>query len=219
MRPHPIHILLVDDHAILRHGLRLSLEKLPGVRTVSEADSCLAALEQIAAAPPDLVIMDAHLPELDGVEGTRRILARHPDLQVMMLTGDSNIGLIWEALRAGVRAYVIKENSVEEVARAMQAVMAGKAYFSPEVAAAIAQLCREQSLPTATVPAKPALSAHEKRLLQLIAEGKRNKEMAVLLNVSTKSVEAYRSRLMAKLGCTSPAELTRFAIREGIAQL
>ena len=214
-----ISILVVDDHAILRHGLRLMLERLPGVKAVSEAGSCRAALDQIAAAAPDLLIMDAHLPEVDGIEGARRILVQHPGLKIMMLTGDSSISLILDALRAGALAYVIKENSPEEIARAIQSVMDGKAYFSPEVAAAIARHCRENSLALACAPAKPPLTEHEKRLLQLVAQGKRNKEIAVVLNVSTKSVEAYRSRLMAKLGCASPAELTRFAIREGLAEL
>ncbi len=214
-----IQILLVDDHTILRRGLRLMLEKLPGVRAVSEADSCLGALEQIAAAVPDLVILDPHLPEMDGVEGTRRILAQQPGLKIIMLSGDSSAPLILDALRAGALAYVIKQNSPEEITRAIQAVMAGKAYFSSEVAAAIARHCRENALTPASGPAKPSLSESEKRLLQLVALGKRNKEIAVNLNVTTKSVEAYRSRLMTKLGCNSPAELTRFAIREGIAEL
>ena len=214
-----LQILLVDDLTILRRGLRLMLEKLPGVKAVSEAGSCLAALEQLAATMPDLVILDAHLPEMDGVEGTRRMLAQHPGMKIIMLSGDSNAGLVLDALRAGALAYVIKENSLEEVTRAIQSVMSGKAYFSPEVAAAIARHCRENETPFANVTAKPALSDSEKKLLQLVAQGKRNKEIAVHLNVSTKSVEAYRSRLMSKLGCASPAELTRFAIREGIAEL
>lgn len=218
MRASPFEILLVDDHAILRHGLRLMLEKFPGVKGVREVSSCRAALEQIAQAAPELVIMDAHLPELDGIEGTRRILAQHPGLKIMMLSGDSSLALILEALRAGVLAYVIKENSPEEMARAIHAVMEGKAYFSSEVAAAIARHCRESSLAPVSAPPKPGLSEHEKRLLQLVAQGKRNKEIAVHLEVTTKSVEAYRSRLMAKLNCASPAELTRFAIREGLAQ-
>ena len=213
-----LQILLVDDHTILRRGLRLMLEKLPGVKAVSEASSCPGALEQIAAATPDLVILDAHLPEMDGVEGTRRILAQHPGMKIIMLSGDSSASLILDALRAGALAYVTKENKPEEVAGAIQSVMAGKAYFSPEVATAIARYCRENALTPASAPAKPVLSESEKRLLQLVAHGKRNKEIAVHLNVSTKSVEAYRSRLMSKLGCASPAELTRFAIREGIAE-
>lgn len=215
----PLQILLVEDHAVLRRGLRLLLEKLPGIGGVREAGHCLAALEQIAAAPPDLVILDVHLPEINGIEGARRILARQPGLKVMMLSGDSDIALILDALRAGAVGYVIKENSPEELASAIQAVMAGKAYFSPEVAAAIARYCRENPDGLKPGSVMPSLSEHEKRLLRLIAQGKRNKEIAVTLNVTTKSVEAYRSRLMTKLHCATPAELTRFAIREGIATL
>jgi DNA-binding NarL/FixJ family response regulator len=156
---------------------------------------------------------------MDGVEGMRRILAQHPGIKVMMLSGDSNASLVLDVLRAGALAYVVKENSPEEMARAIQAVVDGKAYFSPEVAAEIARHCRETPPAPLPVSAKPALSEHEKRLLQLVSQGKRNKEIAVILNVTTKSVEAYRSRLMAKLSCASPAELTRFAIREGLAVL
>ena len=214
-----IRILLVDDHAILRHGLRLMVEKFPGIAAVDEAASCLSALDQIAANPTDLVILDAHLPEINGVEGTRRILAQYPGIKIIMLSGDSSAPLILDALRAGAMGYVIKENSPEHIERAIQAVAGGQGYFSPEVAAAIAKHCRENILTPPAAPAKPALSEHEKRLLQLIAQGKRNKEIAVHLNVATKSVEAYRSRLMAKLNCASPAELTRFAIREGLAAL
>jgi DNA-binding NarL/FixJ family response regulator len=219
MNTNSLQILLVDDHTILRRGLRLLLEKLPGVTAVSEAGSGLEALAQIAAAIPDLVILDYHLPDMDGAEGTRRILAQHPGMKIIMLSGDSSPALILAALRAGALAYVIKENSPKEVTRAIQSVLAGKVYFSPEVATSIARHCRENALAPASVPAKPALSESEKRLLQLVAQGKRNKEIAVHLNVATKSVEAYRSRLMAKLGCASPAELTRFAIREGLAEL
>ncbi len=210
-----IRVLVVDDHAIVRHGLRLMLSKLSGIQEVDEAGSCLSALDQMAANLPDLVIMDAHLPEINGIEGTRRILALHPGVKVIMLSGDSDGSVILDALRAGASAYVTKENSPEEISRAIEAVMAGKGYFSPEVAAAIARHCREN--PMVLAPATPPLSEREKRLLQLIAQGKRNKEMAVLLNIATKSIEAYRSRLMVKLGCSSTAELTRFAIREGIA--
>jgi DNA-binding NarL/FixJ family response regulator len=214
-----VQILLVDDHTILRRGLRLVLEKLPGIKAVSEAGSCPAALEQITADTPDVVILDAHLPEMNGIEGASRILDQHPGIKIIMLSGDSSARLILDALRAGALAYVIKENSPEEIWRAIQSVMAGKAYFSPEVATAIARYCRENALTPASATIRPALSESEKRLLQLVAQGKRNKEIAVHLNVSTKSVEAYRSRLMNKLECASPAELTRFAIREGIAKL
>ncbi len=215
MSQYPIRILLIEDHAMMRHGLHLILEKMPDIQEVMEVDSCRSALDLMADAPPDLVISDAHMPEIDGIEATRRILERHPALKVIILSGDSRATLILEALGAGAVGYVIKENTSEEIERAVQAVMAGKGYLSPEVAASIARYCREHS--EASEVEKPPLSERELRLLQLIAQGKRNKEMAVLLNVRTKSIEAYRSRLMAKTGCASPADLTRFAIREGIA--
>jgi DNA-binding NarL/FixJ family response regulator len=219
MNAKAFRILLVDDHAIMRCGMRLWLEKLPGVAAVSEAGSCPAAFDRIAAGVPDLVIMDVRLPEMDGIEGVRRILAQHPGLKIMMLSGDSSAPLILDALRAGALAYVIKDNSSEEMVRAIDSVMAGKAYFSPEVATVIARHFRDSGQVPVTVPAKPSLTKQEQRLIQLVAQGKRNKEIADELQVSTKSVEAYRSRLMTKLDCFTPADLTRFAIREGLAQL
>lgn len=212
-----LRILLVDDHALLREGLRLLLSRMPGVASVDEAGSCPAALDQMAACPRDLLLMDLHMPGIDGIEGTRRVLARHPEVKIIILSGDAEGPVILDALRAGARAYVIKENSSEEIGRAIHAVIDGKGYLSPEVAGALARHCREA--PLAPAPAAPQLSPQEKRLLLLVSQGKRNKEIAAELDVATKSVEAYRSRLMLKLGCSSPAELTRYAVREGIAPL
>jgi DNA-binding NarL/FixJ family response regulator len=212
-----LRLLLIDDHKMVRAGLRSLLQSLYPDATLAEAGGCPSALEEMAANPPDIVIMDSQLPEIDGIEGTRRILARYPGVKVIILSGDCNASRILGALQAGASAYVVMENSPDELERAIRAVMAGKGYFSPEVAASIARYCREN--PVAPVGSTPPLSDREKRILQLIAQGKRSKEMAVLLNVATKSVEVYRSRLMSKLGCASSVELTRFAIREGIAAI
>ena len=219
MNEDAIRILVVDDHAIVRQGLRLMLSQLDYIQAVDEADSCHSALIQIASAPPDIVIVDAHLPKIDGIECVRRILAQKPEVKIIMLSGDSSFPIIRDALQAGATAYVIKENSQAELEKAMSAVISEKGYFSPEVAAVVARHFRESNSPQTDSPDKLLLTDHEKRLLHLIAQGKRNKEIAVQLNVTTSSVESYRSRLMAKLGCTSPAELIRFAIREGIARL
>lgn len=217
MNKEQTRILVVEDHVLVRQGLRQLLATLPGVQAIDEAGDGPAALEQMALHPAGVVILDAHLPQMDGVEVTRRILAEHPGTKVLMLSGDSSIELVLEALRAGALAYIVKENSLEELAHAIGTVRGGKAYLSPEVVVHMARLCRENRLVLAD--STPLLSEHEKQLLQLIAHGKRNKEIAVCLNVTTKSVEAYRSRLMAKLGCETPADLTRFAIRAGIAPL
>lgn len=207
MNASALQILLVDDHTIMRHGLRHLLEKLPAVKAVSEAAGCLEALEQMAAAVPALVILDAHLPGMDGIEGARRMLAQHPGLKIIMLSGDSNAGLILNALRAGALAYVVKDNSPEEMTRAIPSVMAGQSYFSPEVATAIARHCRENSLAPASVPARPVLSESEKKLLRLVAQGKRNKEIAVQLNVSTKSVEASPFPADEQTGMCQPGRI------------
>lgn len=211
-----IRVLLVDNHTIARLGFRLVLTNLLGIAAIDESDGCISALKQIEIQPPDLIIMDTHLPDVDGIEGTRQILAKHPKIKIIILSGDSSPALILSALEAGASGYLIKENSLDEVSRAIEAVMGGKAYLSPEVAAEIAKYSREKG--PLLEPSMPPLADYEKQLLQLIVQGKLNKEMAVQLKVSIKSIEVYRSRLKNKLGCTSSADLIRFAIREGIAK-
>ena len=142
-----LRLLLVDDHTMVRAGLRSLLQSLYPDSTLAEAGGCPSALEEMAANPPDIVIMDSQLPEINGIEGTRRILARYPGVKVIILSGDSNASRILGALQAGASAYVVMENSPDELERAIRAVMAGKGYFSPEVAASIARYAGRTLLP------------------------------------------------------------------------
>lgn len=209
-------VLIVDDHPLLRSGLRQTLAQQPGLTVVGEAATGAAAVKQALALRPELVVMDLHLPEVNGVEATRQILAAMPETKIVVFSGDADRPLVDSALEAGACAYILKQSVVEELLQAIHLVTKGKLYLSPEISAGILEEYR-RSLVGESGPAKPALSERERQLLKLVAEGRRNKEIAEELNLSANSIETYRARLMKKLGCSSTAELVRYAIREGIA--
>lgn len=210
-----IKVLLVDDHAFLRSGLSLAISRQSNFIIVGEASTGGAALEQARERTPDLIIMDVHLPDMSGLEATRRVLGVLPCAKVMMLSADDSRSSVDAALEAGACAYICKQSSPEELIQAIEIVLSGKLYLSPKVSAAILEDYRKQ-LVDEPATTKPALSDREKQLLQLVSKGCRNKEIAEHLKVSAKSVETYRGRLMKKLLCSSTAELVRYAIREGI---
>jgi DNA-binding NarL/FixJ family response regulator len=213
-----IRILLVDDHQMIREGLRRLIEDKPGLTVVGEAFSSETAMDQVRTAAPNLVLMDIHLPEESGLEITRRILAECPSVKVLALSGDSDPELVVQALRAGVSGYVIKKHGSDELLHAIQAAMDHRLYLSPELSSEVIKSFVHSSGETKAPPACVALSDRERLLLQWIAEGKRNKEIAEGLAVAVRSVETYRSRLMKKLGCASTPELVRYAVRKGIVQ-
>ncbi len=213
-----IKTILVDDHTMLRSGLRQALAQQPGLEVAGEASTGAQALALVDAIKPELVLMDVHLPDANGVEVSREILSRHPTIKVLIFSSDGNRALVDEALQAGVCGYLSKSGSVEELLTAIESVMAGKLYLSPEVSGDILSDYRKK-LQGGPESAKPLLTEREKYLLKLVAEGRRNKEISTELDLSIKSVEAYRSRLMKKLNCASAAELVRYAVREGIARL
>ncbi|MGC3957100.1 MAG: response regulator transcription factor [Verrucomicrobiota bacterium] len=213
-----IKILLVDDHRLLREGLRTLLQQQPGLCVVGEAGESCSAVEQVRTVQPDVVIMDVHLPGENGVEISAQLHTEFPHLKVIILSGDIELTTIKKALQAGVSGYLTKNDPPEEVVRALREVMDHRIHLSPEISGLVAQ-DYAQTLTHQPPEEKPALSERERQLLRLVAEGKRNKEIAETLQVTAKSVETYRSRLMHKLNCNSAAELTRYALREGIASL
>jgi DNA-binding NarL/FixJ family response regulator len=213
-----IRILLVDDHQLMRLGLRHLLAGQPGLSIVGEAGNGPAAMEQVRTLAPHLVLMDLHLPGANGVEITRRILAEFPAVKVIALSHDGSLELVLQALHAGVSAYLLKENGTDELLRAIRAVMDHRLYLSPEISSSVTTHFMRSYVEKRAVPASVILTERERLLLRLIAEGKRNKEIAGSLAVAAKSAETYRSRVMKKLGCASTAELVRYAIREGIIQ-
>jgi len=206
-------VFLVDDHALLRGGVRQMMAQQPNFEIVGEAPTAAAALELAPPLAPDLIIMDVHLPDLPGIEATRQILAKLPLTKILMFSGDPDRALVDEALEAGACGYICKQGAAEELMQAIQTVMAGRLYLSPELTAAILEDYRNK-LVQDEEPAPLVLTPRESELLQLVAEGLRNKEIAVKLELSPKSIETYRARLMRKLSCGSTAEMVRYAIRE-----
>jgi DNA-binding NarL/FixJ family response regulator len=209
-------LLIVDDHPMLLNGLRQALSEHSNLTLVGAATTGAEALELASELKPDLVVMDIHLPDLNGIEATRQILNKQPSVKVIIFSRDPSHTLVQEALQAGAKGYVLKRGSVKELIDAIAAVMSGEIYLSAKVSAGIVEDYQKRLLATVE-PAKPKLSAREKQLLRLIAEGRRNKEIATEMNLSANSIETYRARLMKKVGYRNSAELVRFAVREGIA--
>lgn len=206
-------LLLVDDHQILREGLRLLLDKHPDLQVVGEAADAKSALECLQACTPDLVVMDVLLPDKSGIAVVREIHACFPKIRTIMLSGLSDPSYARSALEAGASGYVLKENTSTELLRAIRSVIGGKLYLCPGITTtwllgskAASGLGRSLEVPT----------ERERRLLYLIATGCRNKEIAAEFKMSVDAVEAWRSRLTRKLGYHNTAELIRYAVREGI---
>jgi two-component system, NarL family, response regulator NreC len=210
-----LNVLLVDDHPMLRHGLSQAMARQPRLRLVGETSSGVAAVKLAEELTPDLIVMDVHLPDLNGIAVTRQILDKQPAIKIIVFSSDADRSLVDQALEAGASGYVLKQGSLEELIQAIEMVMAGRLYLSPEVNTAILAHYRK-GLVDGPEPSTPVLSEREKQLLRLIAEGRRNKEIAAQLKLSPKSIETYRARLMKKLGCSSTAEVVRYAIREGV---
>ncbi len=212
-----VKVLLVDDHAIVRTGLRSVLSKQSRLMVAGEASSGKEALQWAAETKPDVVLMDIHLPDMDGLEVSRQMLREGHAPKIIIYSGDSSRSTVDEALRVGVYGYISKTCAPEEMLQAIASVLEGKLFLSSDVGADALDVYRK-GLSKGPESVKPSLSERERKLLRLVAEGKRNKEIADRLSISCKAVELARSRLMQKLGTSSSAELVRYAVREGIAE-
>jgi len=209
-----IRILLVTDQQMMREGLRSLIADTSGLSLVGEAFDAQSAIQQVRTLIPQLVLMDFDLPEAGGAEITHQILAEFPLVKVIALGSDFNRALVREALCSGVSGCVSKGQGFDELIRAIHAVMDFRIHLSPEIFSMVIRVFIESSADKVPAHDGSLLTKRERLLLQLVAEGKQNKEIAGILAVTVKSVETYRMRLKKKLGCASTPELVCFAIRE-----
>lgn len=208
-------ILLIDDHRIMRDGIKLILRNHPAFEVVGEVGDGMSALEAAEKVKPELAVVDLGLPRLGGLELIRCLRDRFPAVKLLILSGEAEEYQVREAVRLGVSSYLLKVNAGAELVQALQAVACGNAYFSPEVAVMLAQGYRKVLAETSASP----LSDRERQILTLVAEGRNTKEIAHALTISAKTVEAHRKHIMDKLGLFSVAELTKYALREGLTKL
>ena len=206
-----INVLLADDHGVLRDGVQRLLESNSDIKVIATVDDGLAAVEKAVELQPDVVVMDVSMPGLNGLEATRRIADRAPATGVAILSMHSSAELVREAFAAGARGYLLKESAGDEVVRAVRAVAAGRRFFGEGVV--------DKVLVENTGSGIASLTAREREVLRLIADGKSNAEAAAILGLSPRSVETYRARLMEKLAIEDLASLVKLAIRHGITTL
>jgi two-component system NarL family response regulator len=212
-----IRVLLADDHQLTRVGLRSMLEKDPDFAVVGEAGNGREALRQALQLRPDVVLMDVAMPELNGIEATRQILAAQPGVRVIALSSYTDRRYVSAILRSGARGYLLKSNAYDELRRGVHAVASGKTYLCPEVAGEVVESLRDA--PGDGSSAYALLAPREREVLQLIAEGLSSTEIGLRLSVSTSTIETHRRNLMRKLNVHTIAELTKYAIREGLTTL
>jgi DNA-binding NarL/FixJ family response regulator len=214
-----VKLLLVDDHQMMREGLRALIEKEPGMVVVGEADDGKSALALVARLQPQVVLMDVGLPELNGIETTRRLLRQRRGLKVVALSGHSDQKFVMEMLKAGASGYILKHAAYEDLARGIREVVAGRTYLSPEVTRGVVDGLVRPPVARTRSSAFAVLTGREKETLQALAEGKSTKEIAGDMGVSVKTVQTHRINILTKLNLRSVAELTKFAIREGFTEL
>ncbi len=211
-----MRILIVDDHKIVRDGLRAILERHEGFVVVGEAANGHEALALLPEVRPDLAIMDVTMPGLNGMEATRCIRREAPAAKVLALSMNADRRYVEAMLSAGAAGYVLKNAAADELIHAIHAVTAGQTYLSPEIAEVVGNTTLRQK--AAIEPAR-ALSSRERQVLQLLAEGRTSKEMALQLDIAVATIETHRRQIMDKLNIRSIAELTKYAVREGLTSL
>jgi DNA-binding NarL/FixJ family response regulator len=214
-----ISVFLADDHAIIRDGLRLILESQGDIRVVGEAANGRQAVNEVKKLCPDIVIMDIAMPELNGIDATAHITEDCPSIHVIVLSVFDTSEYIFKALKAGAKGYILKESAGEEVVKAIRKVQTGQHYLSQEISeTVVTDYIKHRGTDEEKNPFK-SLSKREREILQLIVEGKSNKEISDVLFISPKTVETYRSRIMQKLDIRDIPSLVRFAIKHGISPL
>ncbi|MBI1789910.1 MAG: response regulator transcription factor [Acidobacteria bacterium] len=212
----PIRVLLADDHTVMRGGLRLLIERQPGMQVVAEAEDGRQAVELAESQKPDVVVMDIAMPTLNGIEATRQITARTPSTRVVILSMHSDESYVMRALKSGARAYLLKDSAEADLIRAIRSVSEGKSFFSPAISRILLDDYVQQLKRKGLEDSYELLTTREREVLQLLAEGKTNKEVSALLNLSLHTVETHRTHILQKLNLHSIPELILYAVRKGI---
>ena len=213
-----MRILIADDHGIVRQGLRALLEEEGGIEIVGEAEDGSEVVELAAKLCPDVIIIDVSMPKVNGIEATRLIIEKTPSAKIVALSTYSKRSFVAEMLKAGALGYVLKSYLFDELIRAIHTVAGNKHYLSPQITDVLIEDYMDQSSEAAGADSKK-LTDRERRMLQLLADGQSTKEIAFSLNISPKTADANRRQIMKKLGIFSIAELTKYAIREGLTSL
>lgn len=211
-----VRILLADDHTVMRAGLRLLLERHEDFEVVGEAADGRQAVEIAAEQKPAVVVMDIAMPQLNGVEAARQILNRDPETAIVMLSMHSDESYVLRSLKAGARAYLLKDSAEADLVSAIQAIIEGKSFFSPGVRALLKEDYIHRLAKFGADDTYELLTAREREVLQLVAEGRSNKEVAALLNLSLYTVETHRTHILQKLNLHSVPDLILYAVRKGI---
>ena len=213
-----VKIILADDHRIMREGLRALLEKEAGIEVIAEADNGRTTVELSRELNPDVVVIDIGMPDLNGIDATRQIVSEAPAVKVIALSMHSDRKFVREMLSAGASGYLLKDSAFEELGIALTTVINNQTYLSPKIANTVVKDYLGKVEPKES-KVSPALTKREREVLQLIAEGKTTKDIASHLYVSIKTIETHRKQIMDKVGLNSVAELTKYAIREGLTSL
>jgi two-component system, NarL family, response regulator NreC len=211
-----IRILLADDHTVVRKGLRLLLENVPEFQVIADASSGREAVALAEQYAPDVVVMDVAMPILNGIEAARQITSKLPLTAVVFLSMHGDESYVLRALKAGARAYLLKDSAEYDLIQAVKAVSEGKAFFSPAISKMLVEDYMRQMQERGVEDSYELLTTREREVLQLLAEGKSNKDAAALLNLSLYTVETHRANIFQKLNLHSGAELILYAIRKGV---
>jgi DNA-binding NarL/FixJ family response regulator len=211
----PLSVFIADDHAIVREGLAAVLASQPDIRIAGTAANGREALAAVLQSKPAVVIMDIAMPEMNGIEAARRIHAELPETRIVILSMHAGAEHVFQALEAGARGYVLKESAAREIVEAVRAVQLGRRYLSASVAEVLAERVGRR----AAVSPLESLSARERQILKLVADGCSSVRIAEMLHLSPKTVDTYRSRLMEKLNLSDLASLVKFAIQHGLTSL
>jgi len=211
-------IFLVDDHKMVRDGLRNLIQQQPGMEVVGEADGAVGALEEVQRATPDIVLVDVNLGDGDGIELSRQLLALQPKLKIVILSGMLDDSLVQSALKAGAHGFLLKTNAAREVMDAIESVAAGRSHLCRHASEALVRNYKAKTTQEAAA-CTLRVTQREREVWKLTAEGFRMKEIASLLGIEVKTVETHRAHLMKKLQCNSTAGLTRLAIKQGVCTI